>query len=147
MGFNIAKYADFDHILYYQLTQLDQKKNNCLLRYRQKTDWNGAIIVGKRFFTLALWRKHGLFDPANEAEYRRSRNDIPNTYQKGCEYSSIDILLGFGGSIFIHLWDFDRCRFGRLRCSCTLVGERQRVSREHSLDAARKSEGWNSNVT
>jgi hypothetical protein len=58
----------------------------------------------------------------NEAEYRQNRNDIPNIYCRGCEYGSIDILLGFGGSIFIYLWDFDRCRFEGSEPSFTLVG-------------------------
>jgi surface protein len=80
------------------------------LRYRQRTDWDGAVFVGKRFCTPFLRRKRGLFDPANESKDRQNRDDILNIYGKGCEYGSIDILLGFGGSLFLYLWDFDRCR-------------------------------------
>jgi hypothetical protein len=80
------------------------------MRYCQRTDWDGAVIVGKRFCVITIRRKRGLFSPANESEYRRNRNDIPNIYRIKCEYGSIDILLGFGGSVFIDLWDFDRCR-------------------------------------
>jgi hypothetical protein len=109
--------ADFDHMLHYQPTQLDQNKDDCHLRYRQRTDWDGAIIVSKQLCTLAIRHKRGLFDPANESEYRQIRNGIPNIYGKGCKYGSIDILLG----VLIYVWDFDRCRFGRLRCSITLV--------------------------
>jgi hypothetical protein len=61
------------------------------------------------------------FDRANESEYRQKHIDIPSTYCKGCEYGSIDILLGFGGSIFIDLWDFDWYKFARTECSNPLV--------------------------
>jgi hypothetical protein len=101
----IAEYANFDLILQFQPSQLDKNKDDCKRRYRQKTDWDGAVIVGKRFCTLALRRKRGLFDPANESLYRRNRIDIP---YKGCKYGSIGILLGFSGSVFIYLWDFVR---------------------------------------
>jgi hypothetical protein len=44
--------------------------------YRQRSDWDGAVIVGKRFCTSTLWRKGGLFDPVNEYKYRRNRTDL-----------------------------------------------------------------------
>jgi hypothetical protein len=94
-----------------QPNQLDQNKDNCRLRYCQRTDWDGAVIVRKRFCTPFLRRKRGHFDPASESEDRQNRNDILNIYSKGCEYGSIDILLGFGGSVFMYLWVFDWCRF------------------------------------
>jgi hypothetical protein len=49
-------------MFHYQLTQLDQTIDDCIQRYRQRTDWDGAVIVGKRFCTLTLWRKRELFD-------------------------------------------------------------------------------------
>jgi hypothetical protein len=41
----IAKYAEFDHILHYKPNQLEQNKDNCHQIYRQRTDWDGAVIV------------------------------------------------------------------------------------------------------
>jgi hypothetical protein len=101
----IAKYADFDHKLQYQLTQLDQNKDYSNKKCCHRANWDGAVFVGNRLCTLTLRRKRGLFEPANKAEYRRIRNDIPNIYCKGCVYGSIDILLGFSGSVFKYLWD------------------------------------------
>jgi hypothetical protein len=70
-----------------------------------------------------LTAKTWTFDPAKGSEYRRNRNDIPNIYGGGCKYGYIDILLGFSGSEFISLWDFDWCRFVRMDSSITLVVE------------------------
>jgi hypothetical protein len=91
----IAKYADFDYMFLHQPSQLDQNKDDCYWRYCQRTSWDGAVFVSKQFCTPLLRQKRGLFHPANESVDRQNRNDIPNIYGKGCEYGSIDILLGF----------------------------------------------------
>jgi hypothetical protein len=79
----------------------------------------GAVIVSRQFCTLSLRQKRGLFDHANESEYRQNHNDIIDIYGKRCEYGSIDILLGFSRSVFICFWNVVRCL--RMDCSITLI--------------------------
>jgi hypothetical protein len=40
---------------------------------------------------------------------------MPNKFGKECEYASIDIFLGFGGSVLICLWKFDQFGFEKFK--------------------------------
>jgi hypothetical protein len=54
-------------------------------------DWDGAIIVGKRVCPLALWLKHGLFDPAKESDWLIVGTPLTTNHE--CQNHCIDIII------------------------------------------------------